>query len=182
MARPAGRVGTFRQESPVQRQPSRGSGPGPWTGNCRPHGFCRRRAERRSAGAATLPGRPQSRCPSRTWLGTQLAEVLACDTSACRSCHRLCHRSVFGAKSAQNGQLRKVRFFVSDGKWDACASSFARFRSKAGSRRSLCSGFRFQPGKQANSIPPSLSPLVKRAIGPKSAQKRPSSRLASLSQ
>ena len=26
---------------------------------------------------------------------------------------------VFGAKSAQNGQLRRVRFSVSDGKWDA---------------------------------------------------------------
>ena len=26
----------------------------------------------------------------------------------------LCHHSVFGAKSAENGELRKVRFFVSD--------------------------------------------------------------------
>ena len=40
--------------------------------------------------------------------------------------------------------------------------------------------FRFQPGKQANSMPPSLSPLVTASsplsFGPKSAQKRPSSR------
>ena len=41
------------------------------------------------------------------------------------------HRSVFGAKSAQNGQLRKVRFFVSDVKCAAWASKFARFRSKS---------------------------------------------------
>ena len=44
---------------------ARGSGRGPWTGSCRPGGFCRRQAGRRSAGAATLAGRPQSRCPSR---------------------------------------------------------------------------------------------------------------------
>ena len=44
---------------------------------------------------------------------------------------------------------------------------------------SLCSGFRFRPGKQANSIPPSLSPLVT-VLSPlslKSAQKRPSSQV-----
>ena len=40
---------------PSARQPSRGSGPGPWTKSCRPGGSCRRQAGRRSAGAATLP-------------------------------------------------------------------------------------------------------------------------------
>ena len=34
---------------------------------------------------------------------------------------------VFGAKSAENGQLRKVRFFVSDVESGARASKFARF-------------------------------------------------------
>ena len=47
---------------PARRQPSRGSGPGPSRGNCRPGGSCRRQAGRRSASAGTLPG---SRCPSR---------------------------------------------------------------------------------------------------------------------
>ena len=50
-----------------------------------------------------------------------------------------------------------------------------KFRSFSVERRSLCSGFRFQPGKQANSIPPSLSPFVTASsplsLGPKSAQK-----------
>ena len=50
---------------PARRQPSRGSGPGPWTKSCRPGGSWRRRAGRRSAGAGTLSGRPRSRCPSR---------------------------------------------------------------------------------------------------------------------
>ena len=63
------------------------------------------------------------------------------------------HRSVFGAKSAQNGQLRKVRFFVSEVKCGAWASKFARSRSK-----SLDSVF--CPEKHANSSPLSLSPFA----------------------
>ena len=65
---PGARVRAFGQQRPVQRAQrgvNPGSGPGPWTKSCRPGGFCRRRAGRRSAGAATLPGRPQSHCPSR---------------------------------------------------------------------------------------------------------------------
>ena len=54
-----------RSACPARRQPSRGSGPGPSRRNCQPGGSCRRRAGRRSAGAGTLPGLPQSRCPSR---------------------------------------------------------------------------------------------------------------------
>ena len=42
---------------------------------------------------------------------------------------------------------------------DAQASKFAGFRWKAGSRRPLCSVFRFRAGKAANSSP-SMSPLV----------------------
>ena len=53
----------------------------------------------------------------------------------------LCHRSVFCAKSAQNGQLRKVRFFV-------------QIRSFSAESRVFC------PEKPANSSPPSLSPLA----------------------
>ena len=59
----------------------------------------------------------------------------------------LCHHSVFGAKSAENGELRKVRFFVSDVESGARASKFACFPPKTGSRRSLCSEFRFLPRK-----------------------------------
>ena len=70
------------------------------------------------------------------------------------------HRSVFGAKSAQNGQLRKVRFFVSDVENAAWASKFARFPPKTGSRRSPCSEFVFCPEKPANSSPLNSSPLV----------------------
>ena len=70
-----------------------------------------------SGGLRSSQGFPRHDSQPRTSLGTrQPAEVSACDTSARRTCHRLCHRSVFCAKSAQNGQLR---FFVSDGKWDA---------------------------------------------------------------
>ena len=50
----------------------------------------------------------------------------------------LCHHSVFGAKSAKNGQLRKVRFFVSDVESGARASKFARFPPKTGSTRLPC--------------------------------------------
>ena len=49
----------------ARRPPSTSSGPGPSRGNYRPGGSCRRRAGRRSASAGTLPGLPQSRCPSR---------------------------------------------------------------------------------------------------------------------
>ena len=73
---------------------------------------------------------------------------------------------------------RSKRFSVSDCKWDARASKFAGFRWKAASR--LCSVFRFRAGKAANSSPPSMSPLVTAlpplSLGPKSAQKCPSSR------
>ena len=60
-------------------------------------------------GLRSSQGFPRRDSQPRTLLVTrQPAEVSACDTSACRTCHRLCHRSVFGAKSAQNSQLRKV--------------------------------------------------------------------------
>ena len=74
------------------------------------------------------------------------------------------HRSVFGAKSAQNGQLRKVRFFVSDVKCGAWASKFARFRSKSGSRRSPCSGFRFLPRKACKFQPAELVTVCLRFV------------------
>ena len=74
------------------------------------------------------------------------------------------HRSVFGAKSAENGELRKVRFFVSGVNCAAWASKFACFRSKSGSRRLPCSGFRFLPGKACKFQPAepvtALSPLA----------------------
>ena len=41
-----------------------------------------------------------------------------------------CHRSVFGAKSAENGELRKVRFFLCPVKSAAWASKFARFSAE----------------------------------------------------
>ena len=82
--------------------------------------------------------------------------------------------SVFGAKKSSKRSSPKSPFFVSDCKWDARASKFAGFRWKAGSRRPLCSVFRFRAGKAANSSPPSMSPLVTASsplsLGPKSAQ------------
>ena len=73
----------------------------------------------------------------------------------------------FGAKRSS------LKVFVSDCRWEA--SKFAGFRWKAGSRRPLCSVFRFRAGKAANSSPPSMSPLVTASsplsLGPKSAQK-----------
>ena len=67
---PGARVGALGQQRPVQRaergvDPVQVPAPVRWTGNCRPSGSCRRPAGRRSAGAATLPGRPRSRCPRR---------------------------------------------------------------------------------------------------------------------
>ena len=47
----------------------------------------------------------------------------------------------------RNGELRKVRFFVSDVESGARASKFACFPPKTGSRRSPCSEFRFLPRK-----------------------------------
>ena len=81
------------------------------------HGF---RVEVRKSGPAPkfrrtsfFAGFSAARSQPRTWLGTrQPAEVSACDTSARRTCHRLCWR-----KKRSKRQLRKVRFFVSDGKW-----------------------------------------------------------------
>ena len=68
------------------------------------------------------------------------------------------HRSVFGAKSAENGELRKVRF--------SCPVSFVLpgppnslvFRRKPAP--GVCSAPKsvFCPEKPANSSPPSLSP------------------------
>ena len=63
------------------------------------------------------------------------------------------HRSVFGAKSAENGELRKVRFFVSGVKCAAWASKFACFRSKSGS---ACSELRFLPRKACEFQPAEL--------------------------
>ena len=68
------------------------------------------------------------------------------------------HRSVFGAKSAENGELRKVRFFVSCVFCAAWASKFARFPPKTCSRCLQCSEIRFLARKTSNSSPPSLSP------------------------
>ena len=89
--------------------------------------------------------------------------------------------TVFGAKSAQAGQLRKVRFlcfFVSDGKEPLVSLVFGR---KQAPDAHFALDSVFSPEKQANSIPPSLSPFVTAlsplSFGPKSAQKRPSSRV-----
>ena len=68
----------------------------------------------------------------------------------------LCHHSVFGAKSAENGELRKVRFFVSCVKSSAWASKFARFPSKTGSRCSPCSEIRILPRKTCEFQPAEL--------------------------
>ena len=68
----------------------------------------------------------------------------------------LCHHSAFGAKSAENGQLRKVRFFMSDVESGARASKFARFPPKTGSRRLPCSKFRFLPRKACEFQPAEL--------------------------
>ena len=58
--------------------------------------------------------------------------------------------SVFGAKSAENGQLRKVRFSVR--RQVGCLS--LKFRSfSVESRLQTLTLLSFQPGKQANSIP-----------------------------
>ena len=68
----------------------------------------------------------------------------------------LCHHSVFGAKSAENGELRKVRFFVPGVESGAWASKFARFPPKTGSRRSPCSEIRFLPRKACEFQPAEL--------------------------
>ena len=63
---------------------------------------------------------------------------------------------VFGAKSAQNGRVRRVRFCV--GLQVGCPSlQVRRFSVES---RLQTSVFRFRPGKAANSSPPSMSPLV----------------------
>ena len=68
----------------------------------------------------------------------------------------LCHHSVFGAKSAENGELRKVRFFVSGVKSAAWASKFARFPPKTCSRCLQCSEIRFLPRKTCEFQPAEL--------------------------
>ena len=92
--------------------------------------------------------------------------------SARRACHQQCYRSVrlrfLVQKALKNGRVRRVRFSVSD-----CKSKFALFRSKAGSRRSLCSGLRFRPQPAElvtvrHRFVTASSPL---SLGPKSAQK-----------
>ena len=63
---------------------------------------------------------------------------------------------VFGAKSAQNGRVRRVRFCV--GLQVGCPSlQVRRFSVES---RLQTSVFRFRAGKAANSSPPSMSPLV----------------------
>ena len=80
---------------------------------------------------------------------------------------------VFGAKSAQNGRVRRVRFSC------RTASGMPEPPNSQGLQTSV---FRFRPGKAANSSPPSMSPLVTASsplvtassplsLGPKSAQK-----------
>ena len=66
------------------------------------------------------------------------------------------HRFVFGAKSAENGKLRKVCFFVSCVKCAAWASKFARFPPKTGSRCLPCSEIRFLPRKAREFQPAEL--------------------------
>ena len=97
----------------------------------------------------------------------------------------LCHHSVFGAKSAENGQLRKARFFVSDVESGARASKFARFPPKTGSKRSPCSEFRFLPRKACEFQPAELVAACHRFVttgflgakvrktGPSSAARQP---------
>ena len=68
--------------------------------------------------------------------------------------------SVFWCKKRLKRSSPKSPFFVSGCKWDAQASKFAGFRWKAGSRRPLCSVFRFRAGKAANSSPPACHRFV----------------------
>ena len=88
----------------------------------------------------------------------------------------------FRAKSAQNGQLRKVCFFVSDGKWGASASRFARSVSVENKLQTLTLLSIPFSARKSRQIPSRrachrLSPLRHRSLlGRKSAQKRPSSR------
>ena len=157
---------------------------------------CHRFVTARFLGAKVRKTRPSSRAPSpqgfsrpdsppRTRLNVrqpaevvrQPAELVTTDVTAPSG-------SVFWCKKRSKRSSPKSPFFVSDCKWDAQASKFAGFRWKAGSRRPLCSVFRFRAGKAANSSPPSMSPLVTAlsplSLGPKSAQKACESSSASM--
>ena len=101
------------------------------------------------------------------------------------ACHRRCYRSLtrqpaelVTTDAAPSGSVFWCKTVESEGfrvdcRWEA---KFAGFRWKAGSKRPLCSVFRFRAGKAANSSPPSMSPLVTASplrhasLGPKSAQ------------
>ena len=86
----------------------------------------------------------------------------------------LCHHSVFGAKSAENGQLRKVRFFVPDVESGARASKFARFPPKTGFTRFLPrKACEFQP---AEPVAACHRFVTTRFLGAKVHKTRPSSR------
>ena len=68
----------------------------------------------------------------------------------------LCHHSVFGAKSAENGELRKVCFFVSGVKCGVRATKFAQPAPDVPRAPNSV----FCPEKPANSSPLNSSPLV----------------------
>ena len=93
----------------------------------------------------------------------------------------LCHRSVFGAKSAQNGQLREVCFFrVRRQVW--CPSLLIRSFSAENRLQTLTLLWIPFSAWKSRQIPSRRachrsSPLRHRSLlGPKSAQNRPSSR------
>ena len=67
-----------------------------------------------------------------------------------------CHHSVFGAKSAENGELRKVRFFRVLRQKCARGSKFARFPAKTWSRCLQCSEIRVLPRKTCEFQPAEL--------------------------
>ena len=99
------------------------------------------------------PGLERGSPPRFRPAARQPAELVTTDVTAPSG-------SVFGAKSAQNGQLRKVRFSCQTASEPQVSLVFGRKQAPD----ALCSGFRFQPGKQANSIPPRLSPLRHRSL------------------
>ena len=151
-----------------------------------PVAACHRFVTARFLGAKVRKTGPSSRAPSpqgfsrpdsppRFRLGVrQPAEVVRQPAELVTTEVTAPSGSVFAAKKSSKRSSPKNPFFVSDCKWDARASKFAGFRWKAGSRRPLCSVFRFRAGKAANSSPPSMSPLVTASsplsLGPKSAQ------------